>query len=459
MKTIAVAAVLVGALVALPGPAAHSAAPKTLSVVRHYGDGPVRVPGDVDRVVVAFGGRAGNLVRLVGSTRCGDTLWRDGRRVQRQESGFYRLPRRGEYRLVWRRCATEVGTLRLQLQKVWVHRLEVDGRRVGVRPRPGFVQAVSVTVPEDGRVGVSTLDAPWTAILLGHATYSRRDCWADTACEEPDTTFLEAGRPLSGWKGPYAVGSKRATYVPAAGERVIFLLRNRARVVARYSVLHPVSLNGDVVDLGGARRFQEVGLELGLAAGQWFRIEQLAGADPVYADLVLPDGSQEPGPWSPGFNYWRAPVTGTYRILVRNWPYDVDATVRVRSMRAVATLLPLDGTAVEFAITTPGEWVVAPVAGTNSTQVMQLAASASPAVTGWFADVEILDRYYCDMYGPLGCGDFTSDHVDAARPGPGPGYWGVWLNEPSAVVVGLEPDATGTVTARLTPAPAPGSSG
>lgn len=445
------ARVVAASLLVLPSTASADMSTSTLDVVRQYGDGPVAVPAAVDRATVRFDGQRGDRVRLSGGNVCPESLWLGTRRVRAEASGFFRLPARGEYRMTWPRCAQKRRAVQLQLQLLVVHRLHVDVRYVRVARRTGYVEAVAVAVPEQGRVRITpsalgTHDDRWAGLVLPDGTtYTRRDCAHDSACEDGDTTFLEAGRPIGGWEGPYAAGPDGQSVVTKAGERVLFLTAGPVTYRARTSAVREVQLDGEPIDLGSVRPLQEMVLEADLLAGQWFRVERVSGADFLPLRFVRPDGTQEPGPWA-GTDFWQAPVAGTYRVLAHRWDVPVDAVVRLRSIR-VGPPLPLDGTPVEYAITTPGEWVVAPapVPGTYTMSVTSRFLGFD-----WFVDLDARDRYFCDIYGSDSCGE--SEFVHFSRLSPEPGSLG--RDEPATVMVGMVPDQTGSVTLSVSP-PAP----
>ena len=357
----------------------------------------------------------------------------------------------------WRRCASKPGTPDLQLKKLQVRRLPVDGRRVDLPFRRGYVEAVAVVVPASGRVQVTPFsgERTWSALLLPDGiTYTSEDCWTDRACEEPWTSYLEAGRPLGGIEGPFATGPRGETTVLEARDRILYVA-GAVGLVARTTTVARVAVDGPQVDFGDVRLSHEVALEVDLTAGQWFRLDRVGTDGDVRPDLVLSDGSQVPAPWvGYGVAYWQAPVTGTYRVLLRRW-WGTDRPVPIvaglRSMRAVSTPLPTDGTPVDYQVTTPGEWVVAPVTGSGQ---VQLSGSGSEGALGWFASAETSQRFYCDIYGPLGCGDLRAAYANADNPVP-TFYFDklISVDGPAVAVVGMTTDATGTVTARLTPAP------
>ena len=132
---------------------AGAAGPTTRTVFREYGDGPVQVAAR-ELIRIVFHGRAGNKVMLRGGHKC-PPLLRDprGDTVAKERGGYWRLPEGGRYVLVRRPCVAAPVTL--QLVKLVAPQARPDGRPVRLpAPRRGYLPAVEVVVPQQGRIAV-----------------------------------------------------------------------------------------------------------------------------------------------------------------------------------------------------------------------------------------------------------------------------------------------------------------
>ena len=140
---------------------------ETRSVVREYGDGPVRINGS-DVVTVAFHGHAGDRVRLGGARPCPVSLRASDGAVVHRASGFWRLPDAGPFVFTYRRCDRQDGN-RLQLDKLVVRRGRIDAAATSLELPRGYIGAVRFRVPTSGLLHLATSDdivgAPFDSIV------------------------------------------------------------------------------------------------------------------------------------------------------------------------------------------------------------------------------------------------------------------------------------------------------
>ncbi|PVG84333.1 hypothetical protein DDE18_01535 [Nocardioides gansuensis] len=173
------AAVLLAALLT-PAPLSASPAEPTASprspavpeaprtVVRQYGDGPVRLR-DGSPVAIRFRGRDGDRVAPFAelyplsaySDRCSRYTVRrvGGRPLPADEFGFHRLRRRGWHVIAYTPCRGDARPERLQLTRLRVRPLVVDGPAQPHRGDRGFLTAFRVHQEAGQRVYVQT-EAP-----------------------------------------------------------------------------------------------------------------------------------------------------------------------------------------------------------------------------------------------------------------------------------------------------------
>jgi hypothetical protein len=451
IRTLALAA----AATLLPMPAlpalAVAEASTTITVVREYGDGPVAVPKDVDRVRIRFHGRAGDRVTLPHAT-CGTSLRNvRGTSVTRERSRFWRLPDRAEYEFVYRPCQGRYRPGSVQLTKLHVGRFHIDGPPVRLVRRLGYLEALALRVPASGRVQVSTynrLGGRWPDLVLPDG---RRFQHANPHGTASDVA-LEAGLPPL-WQDGHLTGL--ADDPLAAGDRVLFIAHGSMNVVASTALEHDVAIDGPATRVDNDDRpYRETQLSFDGTAGQWVYLEVdgqlLGGLDGSrYHLLINPAGRVLLRALSPGYPYWQLPETGRYRLMVETSLLPVNAQVRVRTVRQIGAM-PTDGTPVTFMPATPGEWTMAtfdPPPGIG----LRLHVVGAETSAKWSAFAEPRRRFLCRSDGPLGC--FGYEHVEV-WPGRLDSFDGIYAREGNrgwTLALRMPPGGTGSVTLSLVP--------
>lgn len=435
-----------------------------LEVAREYGDGPVAVSASTDKVRIRFHARKGDRVRLFGARLCPLVLrGPSGVEVARDLSGFWRVRERGLQTMHFRRCARATHELSLQLAKLEVRRVTVNGPPTPLPGRVGYIRAVRVTVPTSGRLQVMT---PWrvaptppsfTSVIVAGRRYRLAD-WPEYYGSDVGKRylFLEAEHRIEAADSRAAQDlmvrplARDARIEPVtmpvlhASERVLVLTGDPpgvepvrgVRVWASTTQAVPVVVDGDPVVLtAGELPYREFQLDYWGTAGTWLHLEMVGSLGGV-----APAGA------------WYVPVTGPARVLVRAGFDAATASVRLRTVRRLADPLPVDGTPVTFEALEPGQWVIGGTAG-GYPGYFELRASSSTLVEGW----QGLARMPIYPSGPFdpgcnGCGEFQSGLVDAQQP-LSPvfgGSSGPWL-----VVLSVPPGQLGRVDLALTPANSP----
>jgi len=149
------------------------AAPQPAPLVRavDYADGPVRPRPGGREVTLLLDGKRGHRVQLAtkeaGPSSCNTTRLRGPSGVvKRQDSGLWRLPRTGRYRLELVPC-WGWDLAYADLTRVRLVPLEVDGEPVTLRRRAGVVDLGMLDVPQTGRVMVRAWATgyPWSRII------------------------------------------------------------------------------------------------------------------------------------------------------------------------------------------------------------------------------------------------------------------------------------------------------
>jgi hypothetical protein len=430
-----------------------SAKPVTLlEVTREYGDGPVAVSASTDKVRIRFHARKGDRVKLFGAHRCPLVLrGPTGVDVPGDRSGFWRVRELGLQTMHFQRCERATDRdLSLQLTKLEVRPVTVNGAPTRLPGHVGYIRGVRVTVPASGRLQVMTPRESFTSLVVAGRRYRLAD-WPEyyDATYGKRYLFLEPEHQIetADFRTPITAAAKATPLqmpVLHAGERVLALTADPpgaepvrgVRVWASTAKAVPVVVDGDPVVLAaGEIPYRELQLDYWGIAGTWLHLE-MAGS----LGGVAPTGA------------WYVPVTGPARVLVRTGADPATSTVRLRTVRQLPDPLPVDGTPVTFEALEPGQWVIGGTAGGNS-GYFELRASGGTLAEGWLG----LARMPSYPSGPSdpgcnGCGEFTSGHVDAqsAVSEPFGGTSGPWL-----VVLSVPPDQVGRVDLALTPVKSP----
>ena len=275
--------------------AAHAApaVPAVLRVVRAYGDGPVlTAPGQ--GVDVTFRARRGDRVRLLVSNvrwpehRCyGHLTLRDGRgtRGMLVPGRTLRVRTDGVAVLGYRgRCAEfetdAVGPARVQLQKLRMHHVAVDGPGTRIpRAQRGYVDVAWTRVPAAGRVKLSARDRRGRSTEAAHAFLDNTLETMVRSAEPPRTISVEAGQPVA------QNGRTLPAITPAIdrGALVGLALGRRGVVEARTAVAHAVDLDGPAISLEPDRGREHV-LSVSAPEGVTTQVD----APPSWSSLEIP---------------------------------------------------------------------------------------------------------------------------------------------------------------------------
>ncbi|MBL0746754.1 hypothetical protein [Nocardioides baculatus] len=340
------------------------------------GHKPLRYDEKRPSVQLTFSGRKGQLVELATwqswpQDPCVRKSLRStrGRRVDSWATGYWRLPRKGSYTAVLRPCDDIETPIRVQVRRTVVQDASIDGPATTVGRDPDVTHLVRVPVAAGERLSVRPSRTPRHLVL-------------------PDGTVDDE---LGGWlplssPGRYSVAARPGTSVSVS----------RAQ-------RHTAVLDGSAVALvnaGVAAREHVVSFTA--RAGQWVYPELLDASGRLVTDggartqVLRADGSvvrthtMTPCPGKPAAepcSYlvsgpWLVPAADTYEMVVAAGSGASDTfSLRVRSA-ATAPALTLDGPAVTYTSTTPGQWVVGTytegiVGGTAVAHAGQASASLS----------------------------------------------------------------------------------
>lgn len=429
-----------------PGQRASS----TTTRLVELGHRPVRANGS-STVRLVFTGRRGQLVNLArwsfgGTEPCGarSLKVRGGVRVQRWAPGYWRLPKRATYVVTHKACDTTAATSRLQLRRVVQHDAAVPGVRTTIGARRNVTHLVPVRVGTSQRVGVEP-DA--AATVIG-----------------PDRRTSEVGTDGAVLR---SVGRHWVELGPGG------------YVDTNLTVERAAAVDGDAIELprtGTASTTQEITFTG--SADQWVYVELLDAAGNEAADTGRdvrvngPDGRQVDkvvlhrcparrvathcttnGPWL-------LPSAGTYRMtLVPDSPAaEASITLRLRAA-LVAPQLSVDGPAVTYTATTPGQWVVGrypvtpavPASSSRHTEVWAHTSNASASLGAW--TYTMAPRFpwslSCTERDGNGCDDYSRVQLGPGSPsietlpdgGPAADSWAVLV---------VPPGGTGSVDVALT---------
>ncbi len=348
------------------------------------GHDPVRARGH-DRVRLTFHGRKGQLVNLARWSHretCGSRTLRVGSRVGSKPvkpwaTGYWKLPRTAIYTAISKPCSrAPQAVVRLQLRRAERLAAAVPGVITTAADRSTLTYLVPVHVGADEQVGLES--------------------------STPDVQVI---------------GPDRRTTVTAGGSvlreagRHWVVLDPKSSLTTTLTVRRSAQVDGATIALprmGTARTTHEVAFTAN--AGQWVYAELLDATGQVATDttrairVIGPDGNEV---LSVALNSchavnanrgctvrgpWLLPTTGRFVMTISaDTPVAEQATtLRIRAA-AVAPDLAIDGPAVTYAATSPGQWVIGRYAWSHTTYVggvgrtgTYLAAShVAPSLGSW----------------------------------------------------------------------------
>lgn len=394
---------------------------------RRRGDGPAFLGPGVDRLRLAFQGRTGDLVRLDhapdGPVPCRRLmLRRHGRAVAPTYDGIWRLPSTGRFTFVLRRCADVTkGREQVQLIKMRVRRLTVDGREVGLprRRSAAYDDAWAMRVPAQGRVqvrSVSRSDAPFDVLYVPHAPRRSVSSWHQDWM--PTAVFLAAGTPVANERAEMA--SDGTSIVPRAGQTVLLTRGDPAsRAVATRTHTDRGALDVAPLRVRAEHAFEEVGASFWSRGDQWVTavVAGRLGARSL-RDLALvgPDGRTVVGLNQASSDHtvpdlWPVSAPGRYRLLVRSDRRHRTGTVALRTVRTIDAPVPDDGSVLTVTAAKPGEWILA----TGDVPAGFRDVRVTAGGVDWRVDAHTLPFEPCRS---AFCDAFGGTHV---LPGKGPG--------------------------------------
>lgn len=354
--------------------------PTVKKVVREYGDGPV-VLAARQGADITFSGQRGDrvtlAVRRIGNPgeQCHGQIHLLDRRGARRAplGGVLRLRTSGTAVLRFRgRCGTASTPLpaRVQLQRVRMHRIAVDGSpaRVGV-PRRGFVDVAWTRVPADGRV---TLTARGTT---GGAIQAHQFLVGSTLDRTRARSIsVEDGQPVA----RDGVVKHVEPLDPALERRTVvgLVLPSKGSVGARTAVTHDVVVDGSAVRLLPDRGREHVLTYEVPAGARTYAFTPDTASWKGWDSYALPD---EPG----------AAGSSVHRlVLVADEDAVASQVLDLRIRRIVqAPDLVAGGAPVRFDSADPGQWFVSQVPATSSGAVQLSAGDVAVSGGGW--DVEV----------------------------------------------------------------------
>lgn len=445
-----------------PAPAAPSGTAQagTIKVHREYGQGPVKLRGGVDRVLITFHGRKGDRVLLEPSLTSLDpchTVSLRGRSgtVEPWSDRFWRLPAGGRFTFDYRLLCSVTYRDWPQLVKVRLHPLPINNGSVllGSRKDGAYVDAGTVVVPQRGRVQVrstSTTDGPWSALYLRGAP--RLDILNWHQDRFMTAVYLEAGSPIANEQGEMMVQDQ--ALVPQAGQRVILMpARKQLRVRATRARSVPGTLDGAAVPVSADQRYQEVGVRFASEGDQWVTatvsgplgsrsLRSLAMVGPHGHTLVGLDQAT----MGVGADLWHLPIAGRYRLMARTDLRRSTGHIALTTVRQLDAEMPTDGQPLAFTAQEPGEWVLA--TGQLADESYQLTAEATGG-TEWraFANSQpfaLCRSSFCDQGG-------TFEYLTPDNPSTG-SFYPLHDEGPWIFLVAFGAGQSGTVSLRLTPA-------
>ena len=411
------------------------------------GHEPVRASSR-DRVRLTFDGRKGQLVHLArwaDTETCGRRVLKkaSGATVKQWAPGYWRLPRTGTFTAIGKPCRAEKQRVKLQVRKVVQHDMAVRGEVTTIGKRSGVTHLVPVAVGTDERVGL----VPSSPVVEVVGPDRRT-----TPGTDPAPVLREAGRH---WVA----------------------LEPRSTLETTLAVRRSAQVDGATIALprmGTASTTQEVAFTG--TAGQWVYAELLDAAGRIATDtsrdirVLRPDGTEVVDVALNGCNAvdvnrgctlrgpWLLPATGSYTMTITaDAPaLEQPTTLRVRAA-VVAPDLVLDGPAVTYAATSPGQWVIgryewAAPSGSDGTPAAPRhleVVRAAPSLGSWVVTAlpNLPWSYDCgyDKACDYNRAELTPDAPRTATPIS----WWANVRQSWAVMV-VAPDAQGSLDLSLT---------
>ena len=410
--------------------AARAEAPRaTLARTVQVGHDPVRIrsAGPKKTVRLTFRGTEGQFLNLALWATIGRytlprppcaswELRRDGRVIRPWAPGYWKIPRAATYVATVEPCKRITG--RAQLRKVVVTDALLDGSPTQVGRRRDATHLVKVGVPA-GEV-VSVLESPAVKyVILPDATRVTVTSYASSLA-------LEAGMPVGIPMTPTAPGRHYLVPDPGAQLNISRALKHDAQVDGA-SVSLP--------NLGAPGRKHLVSFTG--QAGQWIYPE-LTGTDGALVpaglrkiSLLGPDLAHlgrwlmTPCPGEATSNRcvqlaagpWQLPATGTYRIaasVARSTGADA-FDLRVRAA-VVADALSVDGPAVTYTATSPGQWVIGALPDDATYTTLASVGNVSASLTDWRVTAVTGFPNTCGPRSGNGCPDYYYTALTPAVP-------------------------------------------
>ena len=429
-------------------PSARSTAPQVAAKVKRidYADGPFH-PKPSGRVMqYRFDGKRGHRVALTtrggGPSTCtGERLTGPTGTVDRSVNGLWRLPRRGTYTLKVSPC-WGWSTSRVEIDRVRLVPLAVDGDVETLRRRAGVVAWAVLRLPTSGRVMVRGWEAgyPWDRIVRPDGTVMRY--------QGSSLTYFEAGRHFRNSSGTGAEPLEAGRYL---------LVPETSRLDAHAStpVAATITPEGPPVTVDGAGvPGRERALSFTGKAGTFYYTGQRLPATEQGGggELVGPDGDRV-SDW----NYqrgWLLPSDGTYTLYTAPGVDDArsstDMTVQLRE--AVMQAHVPANAAAHFTVTEPGRWVAATTDPLSWSTARTFTSSGSTMSGAWQASLRwsFSPRCLPEPRGPNGCGDYLSTVIDQDHPSAEI-FFPYSVTSPNLIVVEPAVDVTGGVDLQVQP--------
>jgi hypothetical protein len=422
----------------------------TRTVHREYGQGPVRL-GDTTTLKVVFAGHRGDRVRLGDVGRCPVSLrGPDGDPFARSPEGFWRLHEGGRHTFTLTRCDALAEDSLVQLEKLRVAHVSMNGAGTRLSDERGYIDAVRVTVPAAGRLQVSDGDATgdsFAGMLLPNGDWYRFGGFVHTG-----TYYFQHDRAIASTWGRLRGAGGGGALVTHAGDRVLLISTGPVRVWKSMSLVVPVVLDGPTTALtAGAVPYRELLVEFDAPAGAWVHAELVEPNTSLYLPEFLfgPNGHR----FSYG-DYWHIPRTAQYLMSVQTDASGTTGEVRMRTIRQVVQPVPTDGTPFALTATEPGEWVMMTPMTLTKDSLYHLAVTSAAATGAWSAVATGQTELHCPRLSN-GCGElswgYVSDtDVESYEFGLPSGLPNPWM-----VMLRPERGATATVGLKVFPVDSP----